>query len=453
MIDVRDFKRFVETEWCGDRGQPIVWLPWWAEAAEGLRDSQQTAVVSPRQEGKSTFASAVSGYLLFHERDCFVQYIASSETQARSVLRAKLGKVIERNPRLARDARILEGRVMVDALNSELEVTVSATYSAVGRSPTLLVCDELRDWTDEAYWRALPSVAAGGKILIVSSPGAPIGVLYEITTRPGAGTRVVWIKEHSNPCVTDEHLRAVAEYAHLFEHLHAREYLAEFRDAGDAFVQRAQLEAVVDDSLEDLSTSTEPCFAFLDLSRRRDLSSLVAVTRSWPTEEKDVLTCALVRVWDPRSFDHGEMDFGVIRAALVELFERFDVITCGLDDRFEAAELVAWIRTQSWGGRVRQVSATSEDNMKMWAALKSRIVESTIRLPRHKRLLDELVSLKVEDIGQGWRWRVTDSSRRLHRDVSMSLAGAVWLASEHAQGGESRVVMGTVTNPLLVEEY
>jgi hypothetical protein len=45
-------------------------------------------------------------------------------------------------------------------------------------------------------------------------------------------------------------------------------------------------------------------------------------------------------------------------------------------------------------------------------------------MPRHERLLAELRGLKQESFAFGGKWRIIDSSRKYHRDVSLALAGA-----------------------------
>jgi hypothetical protein len=48
--------------------------------------------------------------------------------------------------------------------------------------------------------------------------------------------------------------------------------------------------------------------------------------------------------------------------------------------------------------------------------------------------LAELRHLRQETFAFGSRWRITDGSKRLHRDVSLELAGAVYAAGEMILG-------------------
>jgi hypothetical protein len=48
-------------------------------------------------------------------------------------------------------------------------------------------------------------------------------------------------------------------------------------------------------------------------------------------------------------------------------------------------------------------------------------------VPRDERLLAEFRGLRREEFVLGAKWRVVDSTRRLHRELSVSLAGACLL--------------------------
>jgi hypothetical protein len=78
--------------------------------------------------------------------------------------------------------------------------------------------------------------------------------------------------------------------------------------------------------------------------------------------------------------------------------------------------------------------ATPESNMNLWSALSGRLHERTLTVPRHERLLAELRGLRQESFSFGSKWRIVDASKKFHRDVAVSLAGAC-----HAAGGLAHV--------------
>lgn len=439
MIDPRAFRRFVEAEIVNEFGRPVRVLPWWMKVAAGLRDRLGVAVKTIRQQGKSLLAGCIAIYLLFHLRGVYILLVAASEAQAKAIALQKFKRPIEANPRLKRDARVLENRIEVPALGNVLEIVPASEATSPGRTVNLLILDEAREIADELYLRLRPStLACEGRTLITSTPGPPRGFFYELVSNPGpetfvydAGAQVI------NPFTSERHLRQAAEHAHLFPGLYDREYRGVFADLGDSFVTRAKLDQVVDAALENRAGSEQPTYGFLDLSRKRDLTSLVLVEWRRQPDESKVLVVTLIESWDPRKFPGGELDFGVVKARLAEVFERFQVRRLGVDDRAEAGEFLQWCARQGWGGRIVPLAATADSNMRMWGALAERIGNGAIRLPRHRRLLDELLSLRVEDMAGGRAWRVVDTRRKLHRDVSMALAGAVWIATENRSTGQS----------------
>jgi len=436
VIDVDKFKAFCERELVNERGQPVRVLPWWLEAAAGLRDHLEVVVKSIRQQGKSLFAGAVSNYLLFHARDCYILLVAASEGQAKAIAAQKFKKPIEANPRLARDARVLETRIEVPALGNVLEIVSASEDTSPARSVSLLVLDEGRSIADVLYVRLKPStMAVEGRTLVTSTAGPPRGFFYELVTAPGEDTFVVDLGDQVvNPFTSERHMRQAAGMAHLFPGLYDREYRGVFADLGDSFVTRAKLDMVIDSALENRAGSESPTVGFLDLSRKRDLTSLVLLEWQRKADESKVLVVTSIESWDPKRFPGGEIDFAVVKGRMEEVFARFNVRKLGVDDRAEAGEFMQWCGRQGWGGRVVPMAATAQSNMLMWGRLAERIGNGTIRLPQHRRLVDELLSLRVEDLAGGRAWRVVDTRRKLHRDVSMALAGAVWMATANPTG-------------------
>jgi hypothetical protein len=188
----------------------------------------------------------------------------------------------------------------------------------------------------------------------------------------------------------------------------------------------------VDDRLGEVSISTQPAFAFVDLSRRHDLTSIVVVTRgpARRPEAADQLVTASVMTWNPKDSPRGEVDFAEVRAALAALPRRFlDLQALAVDEGSEAGSILPWAHTQPGLTLVtRGFVGSPESNMQIWSALAARLHAGTLSIPRHERLLDELRNLKQESFTFGSRWRVVDSARKFHRDVSLALAGAVWAA-------------------------
>jgi hypothetical protein len=113
-----------------------------------------------------------------------------------------------------------------------------------------------------------------------------------------------------------------------------------------------------------------------------------------------------------------------------------------VDEGSEAGSLLPFARSEpTLTNRVTGFTATVERNAEMWGSLAARLHGQTISIPLHERLLAELRSLRQESFSFGSRWRVVDSSKKLHRDVSLALAGAVYAAGEAARAGNPELIL------------
>jgi hypothetical protein len=206
-------------------------------------------------------------------------------------------------------------------------------------------------------------------------------------------------------------------------------------DDSSNFLPSALVDAAVDSSLGELPGSPLPAYAFLDLSRRRDLTSLVVVVRE-PNgrrpEAKDHLVAASVHVWDPKQSPSGEVSFPEVRAAVGQLPVRFPgLATLLIDEGAEVGAVKPWAMEQSsLVLKVKGFIATADSNASMWGSLASRLHARTLSIPFHERLIEELKSLRSESFAFGAKFRVVDSSKKTHRDISLALAGAVYAAGE-----------------------
>src|SRR5712691_1463456 len=177
---------------------------------------------------------------------------------------------------------------------------------------------------------------------------------------------------------------------------------------------------------------TAPAFGGADLSLRHDLTSIVTLTRerAQRPEAGDHLVVRSILTWDPKQSQTKEVDFAEVRSALERLPRRFPGLKSILVDAgAESSSVLPWCRSHPrLSLLVSPFTATAESNMHLWSALVARLNARTISIPRHERLLAELRGLRQESFAFGSQWRVVDSSRRFHRDVSFALALAVYAA-------------------------
>ena len=424
----------------GEFGQPITVLPWWRELLEALDDPalMLLIVLLTRQSGKSQSAFHMGASELLTRRNAFVLYVAAAEHQAGAVFERKLRApfmALLKAQRIAPSAvRFTKRGVEVPSLGSALEIVPANAATTPGRSPTLLIFDEARDIPDNVFTALAPSViGASGKVLIASTTGPPRGFLYDLCQQ-AASSPETWLyrsAENLNPRANQDVLAFLRrKLGALFPAAMRRELEGEFADDGDELIAAPLIEGAIDDQLGEVPEHQGPAFAFLDLSRKRDLTSLVTVVRVDPRvpEAADHLLVASVMTWNPRHSPTGEVQFAEVRSALERLPRRFpNLQKIRVDEGAEAGSILPWARAHpTLSLRVEGFTGSVASNMDIWSALLARLNAGTLSIPRHQRLLAELRGLRRQEFAFGSKWRVVDASRKYHRDVSLSLAGAVF---------------------------
>ncbi|MBI4628067.1 MAG: hypothetical protein HY729_05110 [Candidatus Rokubacteria bacterium] len=423
----------------GDRGQALTPLSWWPAMDAALDDPEARVVLvwAARQTGKSQalMRRAIEDVLLVP--NSYTLFISAGREQADVNYERKLRRPLLRLARAAgQTIKTTKRGVENTALNSAVEVVAANEVTVPGRSVTLLVIDEGRHVPDEVFAALAPSViAAGGKILVASTAGPPTGFFHTLATGSDPEVRVVHVASNENPYADPKIIGFLSRLLRrILPSAAARDLDNTFAEDGDEFFSAPLIEAAVDDALGEVSSSDREAFAFLDLSRRRDLTSRVVVLRDTPRrpEAPDHLVTASVRTWNPAQSPTGETPFEEVRADVASLPRRFPNLRAVLiDSGAEVGAVGPWARTQpELALLIQEFIATPEANMKLWGALAARLHGGTLSIPRHARLLAELRSLRAESFALGSKWRVVDSSRRLHRDVSLGLAGAVYAAGE-----------------------
>jgi hypothetical protein len=428
----------------GEYGQPLQVLPWWRGAFAALDDPaiKELLICLSRQTGKSQCLAAIAVTELLTRPGAYVVMAAASERQAQAIYSRKIKKPLEhmfrgRRPNSKRRGRLIVTKRGVELSNGAvLEVIATNEYTSPGRSPTLLLMDEARDIPDAFYASFVPSViGAGGKVVIASTAGAPRGFFYELVQHPLDETWLYRSALNDNPYAKRAVISFLERRLNVVMPASARRELGnEFTDDGDEFLPGPLVEAAVDDSLGEIDRSDELAYVAYDLSRKRDLTSRTVVLQGPPRrpEALDHVVVASIRVWDPKRSPTGETDFAEVRADLAALPHRFPNLQAVLiDEGAEAGALLPFARSHPLLALVtRGFVATPERNMQLWGALAARLHARTLSLPRHERLIAELRGLRQEQFAFGGKWRVIDSSRKFHRDVSVSLAGACFAVGE-----------------------
>jgi hypothetical protein len=428
----------------GEYGQPLQIPAWWRDAFAALDNPaiKELLVWRPRQSGKSQCLAAMAIAELLLRPNSHVVMAAASEKQVAAIYSRKIKKPLERMFRLRganahwRKHIVTTKRGIELSTGASLEVIATNEGTSPGRSPTLLLIDEARDIPDEFYAAFVPSaIGAGGKVVIASTAGPPRGFFYELIQHPFEETWLHHATTNDNPHADRRMMNFLQRRLSVVMPAAARRELGnEFTDDGSEFLPAPLIEAAVDETLCEISESEAFAFVMYDLSRKKDLTSRTVLLLNPPQrpEALDHLVAASIRVWDPRTSPTGEIDFAEVRTDLETLPRRFpNLCSVLIDEGAEAGALLPFARKSGPLALVTKgFIGTPENNMKLWGALAARLHARTLTIPWHERLIAELRGLRQQQFAFGGKWRVVDSSRKFHRDVSLGLAGACFAAEE-----------------------
>jgi len=342
--------------------------------------------------------------------------------------------------------------VRVAARNNLLKVLPANRATATGTSPDLIFFDEARDAPDTLWEEIAPSVMGrpDGKMLVASTAGAPSGFFYELVRaqeeRPQDDWYLFRSKEVLNPNTSRDELRRIMAVGSRAGEL--RNLDNEFAAEGDELLSRDVIDAAInkrltqheDSALRDTGgkiIGRYDCWAFLDISIKRDLTSLVIVGRADPEQER--LQVLRIVVWDPRKMAGKRIQFAPIRQELTNAIQNFRPRRLLVDTASGGGELINWALRSGYMPPIEEMHPSAKSNQEMWGTLRDVLNERKLEIPNHTRLVDELRGLKTKEYAQGLGFRVVDPSKRLHRDISFALAGATWAASQDWRLGQVKM--------------
>lgn len=423
-------------------GEPMVLTPLIRDTFTAFADPAiwLLLLALSRQSGKSTLAQLLAISELLCVPHSHVLMVAAAERQARAIFERKLKGPLERalsaSLRKELGATFTKNGVEMRHFGSTLEVLPANEATTTGRSVSLLLIDEARDVPDAVFTALAPSIlAANGRMVICSSAGAPRGFFYRLLQLQDERIWKHVSAVNANPRADQSLIGQMRNWLRLVDPTAAsRELDNVFADVEEALVPARLIDASVDPELGELPTSDLSAWAFVDLSRRRDKTTVAVVVRDEPRrpEASDHLVLASLRVWNPADEPTGETPFEEVREHLRQLRDRFPNLEKILvDEGAEGGSVLPFCRADSrLSLLVEGFIGSVASNQRLWGALIARLNARTLSIPDDASLLGELRSLKRQEFAFGSGFRVTDSSRRWHRDVSLALAGACMAAGD-----------------------
>jgi hypothetical protein len=444
-------RRAVAERLTNEYGEPIVLVPWLAELLDKIDAPAflEYLLVLIRQCGKTTGLAVIAGTELLCVPNAYVQMVSASLGQSEATFGRKFRRPLERLLRdlgLSGAARFSATGVEIPALGSEFRVVAPNEATGAARTPTKLFIDEAKDVSDAVYAALAPSIiGVGGKIVIASTPGRPRGFFHELVMNPDSQTWLYRSAENDNPHADRGALEFLRRRLGLVSpSAMLRDLEGEFAEDGESLFPPELLASARDEHLVEVASSRLPAFGFLDLSRRRDLTTLAVAVRgpARRPEATDHLSVVSLAVWDPKQSPTGEVPFDEVRAALGTLPARFpNLRRLLIDEGAEGGAVIPFCRTHPKLSLVTEgFQASPASNMELWSSLSARLHGLTVSLPADARLFAELRGLRKEGYAYGSKWRVVDGSRRLHRDVSLAVAGACLAAGPILANQDAKLI-------------
>lgn len=387
----------------------------------------EAVVITGRQAGKSQIGSAVVAFesaVAKGQPGTWALVIAQDQRSSLRTLLRQARAPFQAVPSLAREV-VNETADTMELRNGVTVAAYPCRPAAVrGLRARVVVCDELAFYvstegrpTDREMLRAVrPCLATtGGKLLVLSSPYAQAGALWELwKAHYGREDSPVLVWQASapdmNPTLPADYLERMAQDD---PEANRSEVLGEFRAGVRSLFDAEALDTVVVSGRRELPAVSNLTYrAFVDPSGgRADAFTLAIAHRSEPSVVVDVL-----RGWRP-PFNPS----GVVKEA-AELLRAYGCAEV-TGDRY-AGE---WPR-ESFRSHGISYCVAERDKSELYLALQSPVNSAEVELPDLPELLRELRALERRR-GSSGRDRV-DHPRGGHDDRANAVAGVVSLLTQ-----------------------
>ncbi len=228
---------------------------------ECFQKKRFNVILKPRQMGFTELTSAFIVWMILFHRDISVLCLATKSDTAKQVVR-RVRTAIKNVPKWLLLADITtDNKTSIELANGSWVKSVSKSADA-GRSEalSLLVIDEAAhiEGFDDIWTGIKPTVSAGGRIIMLSTPNGVGNVFHNVYSGAGKDNdfnaiRVEWYEhpEHVSDLVIDEktgkHTSSwfKKETRGFSKRQIAQEYLCEFLASGDTFFSAELITAVL----------------------------------------------------------------------------------------------------------------------------------------------------------------------------------------------------------------
>ena len=207
-----------------------------------LEEARDTLLVKGRQVGATEVAAALAIHTARRKAGSTSAIISPSQRQSSEVtVRARLG-LWALGETLRQDSvsllRLENGSRIISLPGSARGIR--------GYAADLVILDEAAWITEATFTAARPLTAAtGGRLIVQSTPGAPVGPFYELAEAVPDGWAFLKVRSAEVPTISPDFLER--ERREMAPDLYAQEYEAEFAlgGIGGALFSLAELDALI----------------------------------------------------------------------------------------------------------------------------------------------------------------------------------------------------------------
>lgn len=412
----------------------------------------------PRGHSKSSDIAVLVLWMLFAAKRQIHVIVAAADREQARVIRNHIDKLLRLNPWLSDFIEIQNYRILNPATGSVVDIMSSDAQGAYGRTPDIVVIDELTHWKSRDLWDSLFSSAAKKAhccLVVISNAGVVGSWQWKIreAVREDADWYFHSLDGPQASWITDDRLEAQKRLLPTL--VYERLWLNRWTEtSGDALTLESIDRAVGASPI----TGPAPGYAFvggLDLGVKHDHSALVAVGKhiGWtetrtkepdavhptiaaardvgfmPTPEAEVETIrheatgkirlALCRSWKPGK---SGVDLRDVERATLEAHARYRFGAVLFDP--SQAHLMAQ-RLKAQGVPMVECPPTGGFHTEAASLLLATFQEHQVELYNDPELIDQLKRLRITEKSYGFRLDIDRDAKRGHGDKATAFVLAL----------------------------
>jgi len=191
--------------------------------------SPRSLLLCSRQTGKSTVTGALASHTAIYEPGALVLLLAPSQQQSRELFR----KVLAFHREAADLDPEAESAQRIELPNGSRIVSLSGNPTTVRgfSGPRLVILDEAAWIEDELFHAVTPMLAAGGRLIAMTTPNGRRGWFHDAWANGGEAWHRTLVTAHDSPRITPEFL--ALEQASKPDWRFRQEYLCQFVDTDE----------------------------------------------------------------------------------------------------------------------------------------------------------------------------------------------------------------------------